>query len=370
MIIFSLTFIYAILKHTRGFKPIVLTDSVENTDLFPFTPVYATGAIRRYSWWWLMNSLHYRITDKTVFFEYMTYVTHILKQNRAQVIHAHFGPSGVKMLPVKQALRLPLVTTFYGYDMSELPRLPHWRRAYERLFDEGDLFLVEGPHMREALIELGCPADKAAVHHIGINVDRLTFRARSLEPDEKVIVLFCGRFTEKKGLIYALQALRQVVAAYPRIELRIIGDGEDRPVIEQYITDHRLEPYVTLLGYQPHGKFYEQLAKAHLFIQPSVTAANGDTEGGAPTVLLEAQACGVPVLATCHADIPEVVRDGESGFLVPERDAEALAEKWLDLLRSSDRWPEMGRMGRGYVEAGHNIQHLAVTLEDMYRTFL
>ncbi len=123
----------------------------------------------------------------------------------------------------------------------------------------------------------------------------------------------------------------------PDLELRIIGDGESRAEVEQYIAEHHLEPYTRLLGYQPHQVFHEQLEEAHLFIQPSVTSENGDSEGGAPTVLLEAQACGVPVLATYHADIPEVVRDGESALLAPERDPESLAGKWLERCSTSDR---------------------------------
>lgn len=362
----SETFIYSILTNTTRYHPKVIADEVENLDLFPFKAVYALSSIKRYSWWWLANGLHYRLSDKQTFFEHMAYVRHTIKKMEARIIHAHFGPLGVRILPVKQSLNIPMVTTFYGYDMSELPRLPKWRSAYERLFSEGDLFLVEGGHMRNALIDLGCPANKVQVQHIGVATGKLIFRERTLSPGQKVVVLFCGRFTEKKGLVYALQALRLVVEKMPQTELRIIGDGEGRPEIERYIAENHLEPYVRLLGYQPHHVFYEQLEEAHLFIQPSVTAADGDTEGGAPTVLLEAQACGVPILATLHADIPEVVLDGESGLLVPERDPVMLAEKWLELADSPDQWPIMGRAGRKHVEAEHDIQRLTTQLEDRY----
>ena len=366
----SETFIYSILMNAHRFQPVVVTDEIENLNLFPFEPLYVLSSIPRYSWWWLVNSLHYRLTDKGEFFEYMTYVRHVIKKTNTRLIHAHFGPLGVRMLPVKRALNVPLVTTFYGYDMSELPRLPEWQAAYARLFAEGDLFLVEGGHMRKALIALGCPEYKVQVQRIGVVLDKLSFRERRLEPGQKVIVLFCGRFTEKKGLIYALKALTRVVVKVPNLELRIIGDGEGRSEIERYVAEYHLEPYVRLLGYQPHQVFYKQLEEAHLFIQPSVTSVNGDTEGGAPTVILEAQACGVPVLSTYHADIPEVVRDGESSLLVPERDPDMLAEKWLELVTSPERWPAMGRVGRQHVETAHDIQNLTVQLEDRYQQLL
>ena len=362
----SETFIYSVLRNLQDIRPVVVTESTENLDAFPFEPVYTTSSIKRFSWWWLVNGLRYRLGNRDEFFEHMMYMRHVIRKQDARVIHAHFGPMGVKMLPIKRQMGIPLVTTFYGYDMSELPRQPEWRDAYARLFSEGDLFLVEGPHMRMQLARLGCPEHRIQIQHIGVDIPHLQFRERHLDPGQKAIVLFCGRFTEKKGLIYALQAVVQVVQRHPNLEFRIIGDGEDRPSLEQFISEHNLEHTVRLLGFQPHHVFIEQLADAHIFIQPSVTASNGDTEGGAPTVLLEAQACGVPILATRHADIPEVVRDGESGILVPERDADALAEQLFALLEHSGGWPQMGQRGRQHIETEHDIRTLAADLEQRY----
>ncbi len=79
---------------------------------------------------------------------------------------------------------------------------------------------------------------------------------------------------------------------------------------------------------------------------------------------------GVGLLPTHHADIPEVVRDGESSLLVPERDPDMLAEKWLELVTSPERWPAMGRVGRQHVEMAHDIQNLTVQLEDRYQQLL
>ncbi|MBM3263351.1 MAG: glycosyltransferase [candidate division Zixibacteria bacterium] len=135
---------------------------------------------------------------------------------------------------------------------------------------------------------------------------------------------------------------------------------------DRAIAEYDLAPFVRQLGYQPHQVFRDQLAEAHLLVQPSVTASNGDTEGGAPTVVLEAQACGVPVLSTYHADIPEVTIDGETSRLVPERDVDALADAWLELLRHPESWPQMGRAGRALMEGQHGIDRLAGQLEERY----
>jgi len=367
----SETFIYEFITNLRAYRPIVLAKKTGNLDLFPISGLYTSSSIPRFSWWWLVNGLRYRLTNRDEFFEHMSYFKHILKKSRARLIHAHFGPAGVDMLLLKRTLNLPMVTTFYGFDMSNLPKVEKWANSYEKLFAEGDLFLVEGNNMKNGLIELGCPQEKIRIQHIGIDVTKFPFKARRLKNDEdKITLLFCGRFTEKKGLIYALKAVKAAAEKCPAIEFRVIGDGELKTELLDFIDKNEMSRYVTFLGYQPHSVYAREIQKAHILIQPSVTAANGDSEGGAPTVLLEAQACGLPVLSTYHADIPEVVKDGKSGFLLPERDSTALADKLIYLIENPQLWPDMGKAGRRHVEKNHNIRKEIEKLESLYDELL
>ncbi len=367
----SETFIYSFLTHVKRYKPIVLTAGVTNEERFPFHPVFDGSKIARYSWWWLRDRLGYYLhLDKKDYFEHVLYFKGVLKQERARLIHAHFGPQGVAMLPLKRWLKLPLITTFYGYDATQLPREEAWGSAYQRLFREGDLFLVEGNTMKRALTAIGCPPGKIRIQHIGIDTEKFQFRERKPVAGGKIILLFCGRFVEKKGLLYALKAARLFVNEGRSLEFRIIGDGPLRSCVESFILENNLGQYVRLLGYQTHDVFVEELKTAHLYIQPSVTARNGDSEGGAPTTLLEAQASGVPVLSTHHADIPEAVINGKSGFLVPERSPEALAERLTYLADYPEMWPGMGRAGREHVETNYTIYKEAGNLENIYDSFL
>ncbi len=362
----SETFIYNIIKNLKSVKPIVISTLVSNLDHFPIDRLYTASSIKRFSWWWLVNLVQYHFGDRNEFFENMLYAKHIIKTNKAKLIHAHFGPSGVKMLPIKRSLKIPIITTFYGYDMSSLPSQGKWKNDYIKLFAEGELFLVEGCHMRKKLIGLGCPENKIKIMHIGVCLEKLKFKERSLKPGMKFIILFCGRFVEKKGLIYALNAVKNLKKKYHNFEFRLIGDGSDREVVEKFIIINNLESNVKLLGYQTHDVFVKQLEETHLLLQPSITAKDGDSEGGAPTVLLEAQASGVPVLSTLHADIPEVVKDGESGYLVPEKDSYSLSERMLYFLDNSDKWSQMGCAGRKHIEKNHDIKKQVKLLESFY----
>lgn len=106
-----------------------------------------------------------------------------------------------------------------------------------------------------------------------------------------------------------------------------------------------------------------------LFLAPSVTSQDGDTEG-IPVAIMEAMARGLPVLSTRHAGIPELVEDGKSGFLVPERDPDALAKKLAYLVQHQDLLPKMGRAGRNFIERHHDIEKLNDQMVQMFHQLL
>jgi colanic acid/amylovoran biosynthesis glycosyltransferase len=281
------------------------------------------------------------------------------------VAHAHFGPVADKVHFVPSLWCVPLIASFHGYDVAAWPR-EKGAGVYERLFRAVTLVTANSHYTRQRLEALGCPPGKIRVLRMGLDLGEFAFRERPAPEDGCVRILSVGRLVEKKGFEYAIRAMPQVRARHPRVQYGIVGDGPLRPHLEALVTSLGLEGTVSFYGAAEREFVQRRLDEAHIFVAPSVTAANGDVEGQG-LVLQEAQACGIPVLATEHDGFPEGMLPGQSGFLVPERSVPDMAERLEYMIERADRWAEWGRAGRRHVEEYYNIVSLSRQLEGLYR---
>jgi colanic acid/amylovoran biosynthesis glycosyltransferase len=274
------------------------------------------------------------------------------------VVYCHYGWNGLYASMLEQAGLLGgrLVTAFHGADLS-------WHLAtsgadvYRPLFRSGDLFLPISEHWKEKLVEIGCPAERIRVHHMGIDCDRLAFLERRLEPGRPVRLITIGRLVEKKGIEHGIRAVARLVERHHDVRYDIIGDGPLAHRLGRLVGELQLGDRVTLVGSRDQDDVRAALERAHVALAPSVTSRDGDQEG-IPVALMEAMACGLPVVASLHSGIPELVEDGVSGRLVPEGDDQALADALEQLLRHPETWPAIGRAGRRRVEEGYDIEAL------------
>lgn len=354
------SWVYSQLCHLRRYRPVVLTQEAQNLDQFPVERLHSAQEypfLKRAG-----NRLWLKLTGEYAFYG------EILRAEGACLIHAHFGYQGCRCLRARRESGLPMLTTFYGADATQFARLDYWRRFYQRLFAEGEAFLVEGNALARCLEEAGCPPAKIRLHHLGVDLERISFGERG--PAERLRLLICAPFREKKGIPDALRALGRAWRRRPfEFEVVLIGDGPERLKILTAIREAGLEDRVVLRGALPYSEVLAELGRCHLLLQTSRRAADGDTEGGAPVILLDAQAAGLPVVATRHADIPEYVRDGESGLLAAEGDVEGLADCILQLVEAPESWAGMGRAGRKHVEENYNAATQAARLEEIYDEF-
>lgn len=273
------------------------------------------------------------------------------------IAHCHFGPNGdlAALLRNLGAFRGKIVTTFHGE--AGYANEKKYKKGFKRLFEVGDLFLPMSEKEKQSLINLGCDPRKIVVHRMGVDTKKFAFFPSRPRPNRKIRLLTVARLLEKKGVEYGIRAVAKVVTQYPEIEYKIAGDGPLKNDLQHLIDHLNINDKVKILGFQLQEQIAGLIKNVNLFLAPSVHSQDGDQEG-IPVVIMEAMARGLPVLSTRHAGIPELVQDGISGFLVPERDPDALAEKLEYLARHQDLWPKMGRAGRNFIERHHDIDRL------------
>ncbi|MCT7985022.1 glycosyltransferase [Laspinema sp. A4] len=314
--------------------------------------------------WRSLNVFKYGTSAATFWLLHVALPT--LDKEPYDIIHCQFGDLGLRGISFRDICfpSAKLVTTFRGFDISLYLR-EHGDRVYETLFKQGDFFMTNCDYFKRELIRIGCDPNRLAVVRSGLEPRDFTFSPPRPPADGKIRIATTGRLSEKKGIEYAIRAVAQLLPAYPNLTFQIIGDGPLKAKLKHLIDELRVKDSVQLLGWKTQPEIQEILANIHLFMAPSVTAADGDCD--APiNVLKEAMAMGLPVISTYHGGIPELVRDGISGYLVPERDTQGLAEKIKFLIEHPELWFQLGQAGRREVENNYNINPLNDRLLDIY----
>ena len=288
---------------------------------------------------------------------------------RPSLIHAHFGIDGVHALPLARRLGVPLITTFHGFDATlstaALLSSPAWINYplfRHQLARDGDLFLCVSAFIRERVLAMGFPEQRTLVHYTG--VDWRAIRPRG-PGEETPTVLHVARLVEMKGTEYLIRAVAALARTHKQVRLDIVGDGPLRPRLQALAGSLGLGPRVRFLGALPHADALSHMRRAAMLVLPSVHTPTGRVEG-LGMVLLEAAATGVPVVASRVGGIPEGVLDGQTGVLVPERDAEALYVGMAGLLDQPDTRRRMGAAARILVEQRFDIRRQNETLEGFY----
>jgi colanic acid/amylovoran biosynthesis glycosyltransferase len=291
------------------------------------------------------------------------------QRGRFDIVHCQFGVYGELALALMDlgALSGKLAVSFRGYDATKYLR--SHPRAYDDLFRRADLILPVSETLAQRLIAAGCDRSKIMIHRSGIEFVRFSPVEPRRSPHERTCVLSIGRLTEKKGIQYAIRAVARVIATGRRLSYNVAGDGPLRPELERLVRGLGVGEHVHLLGWRSHDEVIASLQQSHILLAPSVTAADGNEEG-IPNAVKEAMALGIPVLCTRHGGIPELVEDSVSGFLVRERDVEALAERLTWLVDHPEAWISMGRAGRERIKSAFDVDRLNDELAACYQRIL
>jgi glycosyltransferase involved in cell wall biosynthesis len=299
------------------------------------------------------------------------------ESEQASIFHTHFGGDGILSWPYARKLKIPMVVTLHGSDISILPssyragsqgfQARRYPENFSRFVSRANVHFIAVSHAlrRSAIDVYGVPESRIFTRYTGIDVEQFAPGPRPV-PERPRRILFIGRMVEKKGTIYLLDAFRTIRQSLPDAELVMVGAGPLLEETERTAKEWRLP--VEFTGNLPHEQIRRHLELARVFCLPSVTASNGDAEG-LPTVLLEAQACGVPVVTSALGGKEGVV-DGVTGFIFPEKDVKALADRLGDLLGNDDLAARMSAAGPEHVRRNFDILKCTSLIEAYYDEIL
>lgn len=287
----------------------------------------------------------------------------VFRRMRPDVVLAEWGPTAVRVQEACRIERLPLVAHFHGYDASTTSVLEANRSGYARLFEGAAAIVAVSRDMRSRLIALGAREDNTVINPYGVDCDY--FEGGSPGSQRPVFVAV-GRFVEKKAPQLTILAFSEVLKKTPDAELRMIGDGPLRDSCEDLVRGLGIQDNVLFLGWMEPEGIRAEMRQARCFVQHSLTARNGDCEG-LPNTILEAGACGLPVVSTRHAGIPDAVVEGETGFLVDEHDVLGMSQHMSRFALDARLASSIGFQAREHIRANFSVSRSLEGLESIIR---
>ncbi len=281
-------------------------------------------------------------------------------------VHAFWPlPHGLIGLAAKRASGVPLVSTFFGVELTWMEKeLPFLSPILKRIVRGSDAVTAISTYTAERL-RRQVPGAAPAIIPFGATVEPAAeLPAPRTDPDAPFELLFVGRLVERKGVHLLLEALA-TLPPQRRVVLRVVGDGPERPRLQEQAERLRLGPRVVFHGFVSHDDLKARMAACDAFVLPAVVDAKGDTEG-LGVVLLEAMGYGKPTVASAAGGIVDIVRDGRNGFLVPPGDAPALAAAISRMMDDPDAARRMGIHGRDDVRADFSWDVIVGRLAEVY----
>jgi colanic acid/amylovoran/stewartan biosynthesis glycosyltransferase WcaL/AmsK/CpsK len=358
----SETFIHDELRHHIRYQATVFARKHMNEDIYPGHKVISTD-----KGWLGPNSplsLFYG-----VFGVYPPFFKEFEKGNFS-LIHAHFGSNAYTAFPYATKFNIPLIVTLHGSEVTKLigserynPSWFHYTLRKNEMFKKTTLFLAASKELKELIIEAGCPEEKVIVHRLGVDLTKFT-------PPKKVVrdqlnILMVGRFVPKKGFSYGIRSFANVLKANIDAKMTIIGDGPQKAQLQELISRLGIEDKIHMVGAKPHSFVVEKMKETDLVVTPSIVVPNMDRESGL-IVAKEAAATGIPVVAHVHGGLPSIVDSGKTGFLVPERDVDAMTDSMILLLSNKTKRNKFGIAARKKMEKDFDIIKRNEALEDIY----
>ncbi len=285
-------------------------------------------------------------------------VARLLKKHRIEAVLAEYGPTGEAMLDVCQRASVPMVVHFHGIDAFHTKLLKE-STNYQRIFQNAAALVVVSREMEQQIQALGCPRQKLHYNCYGIEVERFTPSSPEKAPKHFLAV---GRFVDKKAPHLTLLAFHKAWQQDNELRLTMAGDGPLWESTQQLAIAQGMKDVVAFPGVHTHDQVAERMQGVRAFVQHSVITADNDHEG-TPLSILEAMASALPVIATRHGGIVDVIHHEVEGLLCDERDIDAMSAHMLAVAQDPMLAKRLGEAGRALVLRDHQLQYRIAGLQ-------
>lgn len=295
-----------------------------------------------------------------------------IRENSCRLIHAHFGTNGALMTLLAKQLDLPLAVTFHGVDVGVLlgPKIPwqyaFYAKTYRAMFEGAQRLLPASQELADCLVQLGAPAHKIQIHRLGVRLDRFTPFQR---PERPVRFVMVGRQVEKKGFEYGIRAFARMADQCPQSTLTLIGGGPLQNSLRQLAVECHISGRVHFQGAVSSVEMPQLLAQFDVIVAPCIVASNNDRDSGL-IVLKEAGASAMPAIGTYCGGLPEIIRDGDTGYLVDQRAVDSLAQTMEALGKDYALRQRMGAAARSKMESEYDTITQNARLEQIFTSML
>ena len=284
---------------------------------------------------------------------------------KPDLIHCHSEPVGARLYHLIKANGAPLIHTFHGQTPVGVPTINKERRAqYTR---HAQAILVNTRFAQKQYEALGAVNDNFIVVPQGTDISKWPYTPKPCPADgEPLQLLTVGRVVEEKGHRYVIDAVSQLRHEGINAHYHIVGRGPEIDKLQQQVNALKLQDVITIHGLLTGEALTKQYRQAHIFVLPSLKG-NGETwEETQGVVVQEAQASGLLVIGADSGGIAECIKDGENGFVVPDRDADAITAKVKALLNAPEKWQEWQSSGRDWVTSNYSLDVLGKRVFAVY----
>ncbi len=282
-----------------------------------------------------------------------------LKENKIDAILVEYGTHAHNIRSILKASQLPIIVHFHGYDASVYDAVSRCNQ-YKEVFAVATKIIAVSTKMQQMLLAIGCPK-----HKLVYNVYGPQKEFESIQPKfTKQQLVAIGRFTDKKAPYYTIMAFKSIANKFPNAKLLMAGSGTLLNACKNLVKQFKLEQQVLFLGIIKPEEYRKLLTESLAFVQHSVRADNGDMEG-TPLAVLEASVAGVPVIATNHAGIPDVILHNKTGLLCEEHEVEKMAQHMQQLLANTDLAKQLGTAGKEHILSHYTVQRHIEVLDEL-----